>query len=180
MNFNFLQSNVYFPVLVGLCAIFLSYYLFKLYGKKKGGSNQQEKIPKVSSDIQYPKEGILCRIADNITGRIYNARITPEQAKDILKEHKTLGRQWDREGIKVYGLNKYENDKGIISFRPIQTPSAIDTAPSELHNDIKQPWIGMIMSELLKEDKSFAQKYGQVLWWIAVMGFLLFMWSQAK
>jgi len=148
---------------------------FYYWQKRKGVFTKEEKPVE-----EKEKGNIPCRIADNITGRIYNESITQSQANVIIKEHKTLGRQWDRDGKKIYGLNKYEDPAGNPCFRPIVVPSQITNAPSELHNDMQQPEIAIIMTELMKdEDKNFAEKYGQMLWWIAIMCFLAFMWSQS-
>jgi len=168
----------YVAIIICLVAVGGLYYLRKRSGWIRHGKKEGSGFKESNEEVE---EGdILCRIADNITGRIYNAWITKKQTDEIIEEHKTLGRQWFRDGKRIYGLNRYEVEVGTIKLRPITIPSQITNAPSELHNDMQQPEIVIIMNELLKdEDKPFIEKYGQILWWIAVMGFLAFMWSQS-
>jgi len=175
MVFSFTDPMVYIPVLVSIIAIAGYYYWERL----NLWFRHIKKEPTETKD-EVEEGEILCRIADNITARIGNENITQVQADEIIKEHNTLGRQWFRDGKRIYGLNRYENEKGEIKLRPIIVPSQITNSPSQLHNDMQQPEIAIIMTELMRdEDKPFIQKYGQILWWIAIMGFLAFMWSQS-
>ena len=50
-----------------------------------------------------------------------------------------------------------------------------DDNPVELNYDTEHPEYEIILSKLLREEKNFMQKYGQVLWWAAVIGFIIFM-----
>lgn len=172
-----MSSTLYIVIIVSLAIVGGLYYWQKRRVSKK------ETADEPGEEKAETKGDIFCRIADNITARIYNAYITQEQKDKIIKEFKTLGRQWFREGKRVYALNKYEEQIGgnmVEKLRPIMIPTQITNAPSELHNDMQQPEIAIIMTELMKdEDKPFIEKYGQILWWIAIMSFLAFMWSQS-
>jgi len=160
-------------IIVGL-GIVSAYYIFQVWlpKKKKTASSQD------TSTIELP-ETIACRVADNITGRVYNASITKEQAAGIVEKHGTLGRQWDRDGEKLYGLNKY-SEEGVEWLRPIIIPPNVRHSPVELFGDTQQPEIGIIMTELLKdEEKSLVEQYGKIFMWLAAIGVLLFIWSQS-
>ncbi len=177
MSLNFGSAMVYIPVLIGLLFVF-GYYFCR---KKQGWFTHKEgeEVSEVKG-INIKGGSILCRIADNVEGRIYNAKITKAQAEEIINEHHTLGRQWSRDNEKVYGLNRYQDKKGIIKFKPIIIPQEITNAPSELHFDMQHPGLEMIVTEMLKaEDKPFMEQYGWLLAWVIGMGFLAFLWSTA-
>ena len=189
LDFGALFSNplIAIGILAGLGIIALLYYWQSGRGKGKdteGVSAGGDVIPAngiPATGKKQAKGNIPVRIADNITAMIFNTFISPEAAKEVIGIYGTLGRQWEREGKKIYALNRYKDDKdGQVKLRPIVISSQITNAPAELHYDLQQPEVGIVISEMLKDDdKPFLEKYGKVLWWIAVMGFLAFMWSQS-
>jgi len=176
MNFDF-NSPMILIAIAG-AAVGLLFYYFYYHKKQVVTESEAEETPE-NKPFAFAKEGILCRVADNVTGRIYDAFITEQQEKDIIAVHKTLGRQWYRDNKWVYGINKYEDAFRNIKLKPIITPSQIKHPPSELHYDIKQPEVGIVVSESLKEDKSFIEEYGHYLWLILALAFLMFMWTQS-
>jgi len=162
--------------IVGAAVGLLIYYFCQ---KRQVAPEPEAEATPENKPFDFAKEGTLCRVADNITGRIYDAFITDHQAKEIITTYKTLGRQWYRDNKWVYGINKYEDAEGNIKLKPIITPSQIKHPPSELHYDVKQPEIGIVVRESLKEDKSFIEEYGHYLWLLLALAFLMFMWTQS-
>lgn len=139
---------------------------------KKKGENR--------TDAVIGDGNINVRLADNKTAKIYNTTISEKTALAIFNEYKTLGREWNREGKKLFGLNRFLANDGTWQLKPIIPPNQITNSPNKLFNDIQQPAIGLVVSEMLRdEDKPFLEKYGVVLWWIAVMGFLMFLWANS-
>jgi len=130
-----------------------------------------------SKTLQVNKDGkealggkpVLCRVADNITGRIYNAWIPFEEIEKIIVAHGSLGRQWKRDNKWVYALCKQKDE----SYAPIIPPNQVKNSPSGLYADMQFPEVSVLMD--MRVDQPFLQRYGQVLWWIAVMGFIVFM-----
>jgi len=191
LNYGSLLSNptIIIGILIGLGVIALIYY--RQWAKSKGrghdageitGGEETPDDKDIKPEWEGVKSGVLVCIRDNITAQCYDfVFISEKTAKAIISEFLTLGRQWDREGKKVYGLNRFKDDiDGKIKLRPIPTPSLINSAPAELHYDIRQPEVGMVISELMKEDTStFIEKYWKILLWVFAMAFLAFMWSQS-
>jgi hypothetical protein len=169
--------------LLGIAAVGVFLYLIYRRQNKKGyelDTDKSEDDSPTDLKSKSTKGSFLIRLADNVTGRIYNTYLTKESAKEIKQEYTTLGRQWDRDGKKVFGINRFINEKGEIKLRPIIIPPRINSAPYSLHNDIQQPEMAIVIAELLKEEgKNFLEKYGQVLWWIAVMAVIAFMWANS-
>ncbi len=121
---------------------------------------------------------VMARIADNITGRIYNTEVTKDTLHKIIQKYGTLGRQWNREGTKIYGFNRFVDESGAVALQPIIPPSEATNSPTDLYNHMQQPEIPILMD--MREEKSWAQKFGQVLWWVAVMAFIMFLWATNK
>jgi len=139
---------------------------------------------KISQEILALNEmsiGVVpIRLADNISSRIFNSFISEELAKDIITKSGSLGRQWDREGKKLYGLNRYIDVEKNTKLRPIPIPMQISNAPTALHNDLKQPEIAIVVSEMLKSDaKKMSDEFWKHLPWLVALGFLAFLWATA-
>lgn len=183
------DSGVLLPIFLGLLfvAIMLVRQVIKSRKDKTPPGLVPASAPLVPDEVILHKDVITdkaeivhARVADNIKGTIYDTEIIKETADKIRAEFGTLGRQWDRYGRKVYALNRFLDDDGEIKLRPIKTPAQITNAPAALHNSLQQPEIGIIVAQMMKDDdKTFIEKYGVVLWWLAVMGFLGFMWANA-
>jgi len=128
-------------------------------------------------------ESVFCRVADNITATIYNAYVPIAEIADVIKTHGALGRQRNREGKQVYGLNRYQDeDSDRVKYRPIDNfiPKGISHAPTELHNSIKQPEIAIAIKAFLDDDKNkLLDSILKYLPWLVGLAFILFMWSQS-
>jgi hypothetical protein len=149
----------------------------------------KNKIVVKHADNELSFDPVEARVADTITNKIYNSTISSDNVKQILLDFGTLGRRWLREGKYLYGFKKYfkrddkgaylKNEKGayIVAYKLIDEPDSIKNSPKSLHNDVQQYEVAAIYDEMLKdEDEPFLQKYGKVLWWIAVMAFIAFLY----
>jgi len=189
-----IYANPWFWVVVAGAAsvIYGFYYWIVLRGRNKEDStgNPPELVNVVdNSDIapySEPNGSILVRMADNLLARIYNTTISQPTAEKIIKEHGSLGRQWDRDGKKIFGLNRYfiKDDKGVdtkkVSLRPIFVPKEISNAPNQLHNDTCQPEIAIIISEMIKSDENkMGEQIMKYLPWLIAAGVVAFFWMVA-
>lgn len=168
---GYLQPNVFIPLIVGILAVVL-YFIFTKINQRYPRKRPKGKDEEEGESIEPIYEPIEARVADNILGRIYNTTISAKDVKKIIEKYGTLGRRWNREGKQVYGMVKLEDG----DYKPIIPPKQISSAPSELHDDMKQPEVEVLMD--MREEKSFFGKYGQLLWWTAVMAFIIFMMTQ--
>ena len=150
--------------------------------------NSQDKQDTSDQDDKYEK-GMLkyydehtptipVRLCDNLLGQIYDTAISDETALAIIKEHGSLGRRWDRYGKKIYGIVRSRGKDEVIKLQPITVQSEISNSPTELFNDLTQPEIKLVISELVKADEKGA--WGDVvkyLPWLVALGFLAFLWA---
>jgi len=162
---EFIHSGSYILLVVALAII--AYVAYKVYKKR----DKQTRIQQVSS--------ITALVVDNETAKLYKfVELSLEVAKKIVDKHGTLARLWDFDGKRVYAFVRTLVD-GEQDYTPV-TLSQSKRDPAELHYNLKQPAVELFIEEALKDDdKSFIDQWGVWLWWIAVMGFLGFMWSQA-
>ena len=171
---NFFGSGLYILLVIFLSVV--SYIAYRIYTKRKNKAAG----PNLSGE-EIETAVIVAMVVDNITGKYHEIMDIPwATAKEIVGKFGTLGRLWDLDGKKVYALNKYQGDDGEAAYRPIILSNRITNDPTELHYNLKQPAIELVIDEALRdEEKPFMERWGVWLWWIAVMGFLGFMWSQS-
>jgi len=168
---GFASMMMYSLAIIAFVGIVVYYFLRRTRYAKETSSQQEEHKEKGNTPV---------RIADNISGRLYNAAISKETADKIIAEHGTLGRQWYRDNKWVYGINRYLTEEGKESFRPIPIPSLMKNDPSKLHQDIAQPEVGLWVTEFLKADKNpMLDKLWGVLPWLAGILIILFLWANA-
>ena len=170
---NIFNNSFYPYIAIAIILAGIAYYYF-VYRKK----HQATKV-KAGEATPDGVLGVLCRIADNITGCIYNATLSPDVCNTIKREYGTLGRQVQRDTDMLFFMNKIpsENEDGF-AYKPVIIDKKVTNAPSKLHNDMQQPEVGIVMDLLSRDDvKPFLEKYGTVLWWIAVMAFFGFIWA---
>ena len=163
---------------------FLVYYFYRKLGikyprKKRGETTEDGKTEGEEEKKQQellPLYAMVLDNADPVVRRWYWDMIPGNVVGRILEDHKTLGIQHDTEdNKKAHVLIKSLNGEGVASYSPIKIPILKDDSPVELNYDTEHPEYEIILSKLLSEDKNFMQKYGQVLWWAAVIGFIIFM-----
>lgn len=184
-------NPIFWVVLLIAAGIVGTYYYYKI-PKKKGQIVTPEIVPQIHMEegiagdeailnINENSTGdILVRLADNLTAKIYNTYITHEIANLVIKEHGTLGRQWNRDNKKLHGLNRYKDNDGNVKLRPVMLPTEINNAPTTLYNDLRQPEIAIVVSELLKsDDKGLGEQLWKYMPWLVALGFLAFLWATA-
>jgi hypothetical protein len=184
-------NPIFWGVLLIAGAIVSTYYYYEIH-KRKGHVVTPDILPQIhmETDISGEAEilnlnensagGILVRLADNLTAKIYNTFITHEIANLVIKENGTLGRQWSRDNKKLFGLNRYKDVDGNVKLRPIMLPTEINNAPTTLYNDLRQPEIAIVVSELLKSDnKGLGEQLWKYMPWLVALGFLAFLWATA-
>lgn len=112
-------------------------------------------------------------ILDDQKAMFYDAEITKEEATNILATHKTLGRQFDRDGEKVYYINIEKDGKK----RPVPLPKGISNSPTGLYDDMQHPEVAILYD--VTPEGTLMSKYGQLLWWVAVIGFIVMLAIQS-
>jgi hypothetical protein len=164
---SYLQPSTLIPILIAVILIGI-YFIYSKYFKKK------DKI-QGENEIAIEHGPVNARIYDNLTGTVYNAKIPGDEAQKIIATFGSLGRKWDRYGKKLYAINKTQDGKGNTVYQPVPIPDSIKNSPRSLHDDIQHPEVAIIYGESMKEDKSFADKWGKLIWWIAVMGIIIWL-----
>ena len=139
--------------------------------KKVEGSKEADTS---AADMPYQPE--YAYIHDNKTRKEYEGFIPAEKVADMMVNYKTLGENVTfSTGKKGYEVILLEDG----SYKPVLlTPPGKNDNPFQLFYETTHPEMPFYMKGMF-ENKSLLAKYGQVLWWIAVMGFLMFMWSQS-
>ncbi len=183
MSSGLFGNPLFYIVLLVAAGAIGFYYLKGSHGKGGGSKDNGIDIDDEDlSEVRDKKGRVLVRVYDNKLLRVYNSVISKQAVGDIKTKCGTLGRQWNREGKSLYAINRYQAEDNNWELRPVLPPSHITYPPTSLHNDLQQPEIGIMFTEMLKaddNDKSFIEKYKHILIWIVGMAFLAFMWSQA-
>lgn len=150
---------------VGMAA----YVIYTKFYKKSKGQGQ----PGKNGEQKPGGQPVMCRVADNMTLTIYTALVPWEDIKKTLAKHKTLGRRWDRYGTQVYGLCR----RLTGSYEPIVVTQKPGQAPSELHEDMQQPEVPVLFD--MREEKGIFEKYGKILWWVAIMALIMYFYIES-
>jgi len=163
-----MQPTVIIPVVAGLLLV-AAYYIYNRYYKKG-----KEDEGKLAGELTEARDtALIARVYCNtpLPARIKDDQaITPEEQTAILARDGTLGQVRDHYGKKKLIL--YEDDEGVKHAIP--TPAVfIKSHPRKLYNDIRQPAASVVYD--MSEEKSFVDKYGKLLWWVAVIAFIMFM-----
>ena len=179
------SNPVFIIILIVSALLVVGYYFYtqkRHIKRKKQPEPDVVKFDNVIDEIvdvySEPDGSIPVRMPDSVLGQIYDTDISEHTALTIIKEHGSLGRRWDRDGKKVYGINRYRDDEGIIKLRPIVIQTEIVHSPDELYNDLMQPEIKLAMAQLIKADeKSVGDQIVKYLPWLLALGFLAFLWA---
>lgn len=178
-----------FVVSALIVAVFYFYYQKRPPKKKKQPDkvinidNKTDEIIDVETEeiveVYSETEGIISvRMPDSVLGQIYDTEISENTALKIIREFGSLGRRWDRDGKKIYGINRYRDDKGVIKLRPIVVQTEMSHSPEELYNDLMQPEVKLAITEFAKADeKSVGDQIVKYLPWLLALGFLAFLWA---
>ena len=177
---SYLSPEIYIPILVFGVGILFYYFYRKvgdMYPKKKRDGTKEADGPETKTPPMPLGESVYAQVFDN-TGIVpmwYWDTIPGNVVSRIMQDHETLGIQQDTDdGKKAYQLVKDKTDK-VQSYSPVKYPILKDDDPVSLNYDTEHPEYEVILQEMLSEEKNFMQKYGQVLWWAAVIGFIIFM-----
>jgi len=168
-----MKPEIFMPVLIGLaCGIIYYFYtiLNRRYPRKRMGSIEGEE----DEEIVY--EPVYAYIHDVMSLREYFGFVPAENVKEVMDKYKTLGQQLTFDDNKK-GYEMVRQADG--NYKPvIPPPPGENDDPSQLYYESEHPDIKLMMKSMFA-NKSLLEKYGQVLWWIAVMGFLMLMWTQS-
>ena len=171
---GYLQPQIIIPVLI----VALGIIIWRMFDKRKKQKTETAK-PDGKDGSVIKHEPILARVADNITRKIFNRKIQGEVLEAIYKDIPNLGGgTWNRDGKKTIDINRYKDDKGEIHWRRFPIPTGIKNSPQEFHNDMQHPEVEILYD--MKEEKSFTDKWGKLIWWIAVIGFIIAIMIQNK
>lgn len=174
-----MHNQFVIAALAGLALFGITFILTRKSGgnqesetEKPNKKDNKEDKPAKDPELAYG-EPVLCRVADVPASRIYNEYITYNLALEIKRKYNSLGRKLNREGKQVYGLIKtLENE-----YKPIPIPDRIIYDPHQFFIDMQQQEVPIVMD--VTDDEGFMQKYGHLLWWVAVIAFIMFLWSQS-
>ena len=168
MEQYFQDPALYLPILVGLAGVLAWYVYNRKYRKAKKGDDKLD-----GEQTEAKDTSLLARVYCNLPlpARIKDDEdITPDEQKAIIERSGTLGQIRDHYGKKKLIL--YQDDKGDL--RPVPIPAVfIKSHPRKLYNDIRQPAAAVVYD--MSEEKDFLGKWGKLLWWVAVLAFIMFM-----
>ena len=170
---NYMDAGIIIPILIFIAAALL-YYLYHKMKEKQPPKDKVVAEGDTKSSTSQTYEAIYAQVFDNtlVVPRWYWSMIPGVIVSEIIKNYKTLGIQQDTDdNKKAYQLVRL----GKYDFKPVSYPTLEADNPVELNYDTEHPEYELILSTLLREEKSFMQKYGQVLWWAAVIAFIIFM-----
>lgn len=155
--------------------IYLSYGKIKALLQIDNNKNTNE------TETDFETEAVIL-ILEPVLARIYDTTTHPRKIYNILLDSSTqkkiiaastmgLGRQWYREGEKVYALCKKSADKYI----PVEhyLTGERKNPPSKLYNHLNRPEIEITHD--VKKDNSFMKQYGHYLPYGLAMAFIVFM-----
>lgn len=119
---------------------------------------------------------VFSHVQDDIQGKVYCTDVPLSKITELPNFKR------DFEGKKVFDLvrkERLDTESGEVSdyYEPIPGPSHYGTSIS-LFYDMQHPEIKIAGKEMLTDDKTFMEKYGQILWWGAVMAFIGLMYMQ--
>ena len=182
---SYMNPVVLIPILlfgVGAAIYYFRSKIEKLYPKKKkAGAIESEPTEIIEGTTFEPIYAMVLDNSDPIVKRWYWDTIPGSIVKHILEVNKTLGIQHDTEDNKKAHILIKTLEPGNLNpnmdkvYKPISIPILKDDSPVELNFDTEHPEYEIILSSLLTEEKNFLQKYGMVLWWAAIIGFIIFM-----
>ena len=170
-----MQPAILIPILIMLVGGIGYYFYTKMDQwwprKRVEGSKGDD-----NSNAGMPYQPEYAYIHNNKTRKEYEGFIPAEKVADMMGNFKTLGENLTfSTGKKGYEVTLKENG----DYEPVLlTPPGKNDDPYQLYYETNHPEMSIYMKGMF-ENKSLLAKYGQVLWWIAVMGFLMFMWSQS-
>ena len=128
-----------------------------------------------------PIYAIVLDSSDPRVKRWYWEMIPGTVVNHILEANNTLGIQHDTEDNKkahilIKTLEPSNLDPNMDKvYKPINIPILKDDNPVELNYDTEHPALEILLADIMTEEKNFLQKYGMVLWWAAIIGFIIFM-----
>jgi len=179
------SNPVFIVVLIVSALIVVGFYFYTQKRPIRKKAQPEPEVIKFDNttdeivDVYSETDGnIPVRMPDSVLGQIYDTDISEHTALKIIKEHGSLGRRWDRDGKKIYGINRYRDDEGVIRLRPVVVQTEISHSPEELYNDLMQPEVKLAITEFAKADeKSVGDQIVKYLPWLLALGFLAFLWA---
>ena len=166
------------PIAVALVIVGLIYYK----SRKKRDRPAITSLSKVEKD-EKPEavEGeVIDAVEDNdqtkIMARVYsverrivgNRELPSSIVHKIIEEHGNLGRQWIREGRRLYAL-ELKDDK----YKPVYVAQAMDVTPRDLGNALNQDEVAGWYRP--QPASGALAKLGPILLWSGAIIFIIFM-----
>jgi len=162
---------IFIPIIIFLLGG-IGFYVFRKinnkYPQKRREGKEEER------ELYSRFDPVYAQVFDNtgVKPRWYWQTIPGALVEKIFTKYETLGILQDTEdGKKAYQLVRIAKE----DYKPIKYPRLKEDNPVELNYDTEHPEYEIILAEMLAAEKNFLQKYGQVLWWAAVIGFIIFM-----
>lgn len=177
INITTLTFYIILPVLIA-SGLTLYYYLHNRDIKKRrvnstigAEANTQEQLGGESVT-----EPLYVLLYDSEMGTWKEEELAGNIIDDILHTWKSLGRQWDEKGKKLFHINKYKLINDVkYHYRPIEAlmSETRDNPPEDIHGcfDIQDPvsiWYSV------KENTNALAKWGAILWFCGITIFLMF------
>lgn len=161
------------PIAIALLVLGLIYYYSKKQRKPstsvslmKDVMEEGEVEEKEEDDADKPP--ILARIYSVERRFVGNREIPWKIAKEIIRKSGNLGRQWLREGKKIYAF-KLENNE----YTPVKSPDNKGYTPRDLGNALNQDEISGWYRP--QQPQGAFSKYGPILIWTGAIIFIIFM-----
>lgn len=171
-------------VVVSLAGIVGIWYLINRRGGAKTSSGGSEK----------PAKGDLTlRVVDVERAEIYLETVSADQFKAIMRDNNgVVGIPRKHRGVMVYYMRKTRIEDNAEApaptteatapappskyrYAPIIATSEIKHSAAELYQRVKQPEQAVPHMYDMSADKANVSSYGQIIWWVAVMAFIMFL-----
>ena len=178
----FLNPAIFIPILIFTLAaiVYLIYSLLQTENTRKGGAPVRAATPK-----SIACSPIYAFIADNtnrVTPKCYEARLNGDDIERILNNNEDLGIELTLPSGKrgfLLTKNVVTNTKRVEYHLPPEIPLSKDS-PIGLNSDTFHFALENLYKIITTVEGSFLQKYGQALWWAAVIAFIIFMMVSNK
>lgn len=169
-------SNLTVILAISIAAIIgLAYFIYIRLQKQRDHAEIQHDKPTKGGLIKGEPEPIVpVAILDDsgMPPRLRYDTMPYSEIKAIADREGGIDRVWTRSDKRLYAL--YQNIDGFSLLKQTYNRSH---SPRILYDDTQLPEIEITHD--MSEDKNFIEKYGMILWWVAVMAFIMFLWVNA-
>jgi len=176
----FLNPAIFIPILIFTLAaiVYLIYSFLQTENTRKGGTPGRATTP--NSIAHSPIYAFIADNTNRVTPKCYEASLNGDDLEKILDKNDDMGIELTLpSGKRGFLLTKNVVDLGVEYHLPPEIPLSKDS-PIGLNSDTFHFALENLYKIITTVEGSFLQKYGQALWWAAVIAFIIFMMVSSK